>query len=276
MANVLTTTARKDMRDSMNDIKERFMRVFEYEREVKDNPRFVDALRRFQGERQRAFHEASKDLDGIVGNLRDRNDLMHFSGIVQLRDMVSRLKSGQKVQGGIDLERAEKELEKLKETASPEVTDAVKRHFKVVEAVGAEKVDRGWMSPEAIRDDYFRHRVLMYADRNRIGRPARIRPPGKEKGAKGSTLPIERDYIKVMYDYIAEHRLKKALEDFVDTQAKKLNLNKEVEEAMGEGFKLKPRQIIEINGRKIIGFQFDPGNYVYPEITEVDGAVNGG
>jgi len=156
------------------------------------------------------------------------------------------------------------------------VLDAVKRHFKVVRAIGEEKVDRGWMAEDAIRDDYFRHRVLMYADQNRIGRPSRIRPPGKEKAAKGSTLPIERDYLKVMFDYIAEHRFKKALDDFIDTQSRKLDVSKDVEAAMGEGYKLRPGQIVEIGGKKIKGFQFDPGNYIYPEITEIDKAVNHG
>ena len=274
---VLRPQAVQDMRDVFADIRERFLRVFEYEHEVKDNPQFVDALRRFQAQRQRAFRDAANDIDGVVGKLKTRRELLVFSAIVQLRDMVSRLKSGQKVQGGIDLEQAETALNGLVSESPPLITDAVDKHFRLVRAIGQDKVDRGWMAEDAIRDDYFRHRVLMYEQgRARVGKPSRIRVPGKEKAAKGSTLPIERDYLKVMLDYIAEHRFKKALDDFIDDQAKKLDMSKDVKAAMGEGYKLRPGQIVEIDGKRIKGFQFDPGNYVYPEITEVDAAVNHG
>lgn len=270
----LSTTAQRGIIDGFRDLRERILRIFEYEREVKDNPRLVDDLRLFQGERRRAFSEAAKDLDGVVGSLKSREDYTLFSRIVELRDMISRIRSEQKVQDAISLDEAQNALENLNRKATAEVLEAVDRHFQIVDAVGNEKVSRGWMSEEAKREDYFRHRVLLYDQRGVVGGPRRIRPPGKEKAAKGSELAIERDYIRVMYSYLAEHRYKKALEDFIDTQAGKLDRTAEVKAILGEDFQIRPGQIVEVNGRRIKGFQFDPGNQVYPEISIKDSAIN--
>ena len=75
-------------------------------------------------------------------------------------------------------------------------------------------VMRGWMPPEALREDYFQHRVLLYQDKPAVGRPTRLRLPSGEKIALGSVRPLEHDYLKVQIGYLAEHYWKKVQEDF--------------------------------------------------------------
>ena len=270
----LTSTANKGFVQGLRDIKEKFLSNLQFEREVSHNPLLVDDLRLFQGEKRRALTEAKKDLDGIVGNLKTGTELEQMSRIVEIRDMISRLKSGQTVQNKLTLDQAESALANLTKKASPEVLDAAERHFKLVDAVGSEKIERGWMNPEAKREDYFRHRVLRYDSFAGPATPRRIKPPGKEKAAKGSALPIERDYIRVMYDYLAKHRYDKALEDFIETQSIKLDRTPEVKAALGKDFQGHPGQIVEINGQHLKAFQFDPGNQVYPEVAIKDSVIN--
>jgi hypothetical protein len=270
---VLSTSATKGIGQRLNDIKERLLTSVDYMREIKDQPLLVDNLRIFQAKIGEGYATSARLLTGVMSPLKSAAEKEVFSKIVNLRDMVSRLEDGQSVQGGMTMEQAQSGLAALVRRATPGVTEAVNKHFDIVEAIGTEKVALGTMTEEMKRTDYFQHKVLQYSDSG--GRGSRqMRVPGKEKTALGSQLEIERKYEEVMYDYIASHEYNKSLQKFIDINSQQLDKTDLIQAKMGRGFQLKPGQIIDVDGVRYKGYQF--GRNIYPATSVADSVARDG
>jgi hypothetical protein len=270
---VLSTSATKGIKQRLGELKERLLTSVDFQREIKDQPLLVDNIRIFQAKIGEGYATSARLLTGVMSPLKSAAEKEVFSKIVNLRDMVSRLEDGQSVQGGMTMEQARGGLTALVQRATPGVTEAVNKHFQIVDAIGNEKVALGTMTEEMKRTDYFQHKVLQYGDGG--GRGSRqIRVPGKEKVALGSKLDIERKYEEVMYDYIANHEYNKSLQKFVEENAQQLDKTALIQAKRGNDFQLRPGQIIDIDGVRYKGYQF--GRNIYPATGAADSAARDG
>jgi hypothetical protein len=272
---VLTTTATQGVKQKLYDLKEKILTSVDYQREIKDQPLLVDNIRIFQSKIGQSYETATKVLTGLVSPLKNRAEKEVFSKIINLRDMINRLEEGQSVQGGMTIEQARSGLSALQQQATPGVLEAVENHFRVTDAIGNEKIMLGTMHPNQKRSDYFQHKVLQYEGGSGVG-VKRLRVPGKEKTAAGSELAIERDYEKVMYDYVARHEFQKAQQAFINENISQLDRTELIQARLGPDFKINPGQIVDVDGVRYKGYQPDPGRNIYPTAGIKDAAARDG
>jgi hypothetical protein len=232
----------------------------------------------------------------ILRPLQTAREFELFRRLVFLRDLEEGVKSAEPDATGVakniglteeQIKAAQKELwilaSKIK-GSDTRIKMALWAHDKVFKAMWDDLKIRGKVSPDAEnRVHYVPHRVLDYmndVDRRFPSLSKRLKTPYRYylKGRTGSQRLIDTDYVGITLRHLAKLYMDNATDDFNIRIATKFDQNRKL--TRGEKIKLYgktkvpvPGKLYEYNGKRYIGWQYDPGRQMYPvEIITEDTA----
>ena len=208
-----------------------------YENSLAHLPEFVDDLRILKGIPLDARKFASEKVLSIIGNL-EKSEYEQFRKIVIMRDYLQTAER-QQTQGlkvilpeGYSPETIRQKLREYTlraEQENPKILEAVSKHFKLMQDIGQDLVNRGKIQKTFIRDEYFPHKVMDYMEEMKDYAPGF---PRKLKGSFrpylkqriGSLKEIDLDYIDVMYKHLAKVNIDNQMDDAAELLADKYNI----------------------------------------------------
>lgn len=256
--------------------------MFVYEWRLSEFPRFQDELRRFQGVTRDAQVSALETYKAVVGHLTNPREFEIFRKLIYLYDFKAGLEAEEPetAPGGLTLEQVNKAIEELEAKANENVKAALKAHDEVFKAAWEELKRRGKVSPETeAREHYVPHRVMDYVQNLDRAFPAvarRFKTPYRYylKERRGSARLIDTDYTTVTLRHFTKLYIDNATDDFAEQIASEWDkwpkLSQEQREKIGEPV---PGRLYEIDGKRYLGWQYDPGRQIYPADTYTARAI---
>lgn len=244
-----------------------------YHRDIADHPWLRNQTRLFEGSVQDASAKAIKALVGVTADA-SQADYELFRRLIVLSDLAYVAEQGKTLPKGVTAQAVNSYLQELMSQASPTIRDMIARHDELMRAVGLDLVRRGKLSPVSLQAAYFPHYVLDYLsdEANFPYLPRRLREPFRyyAKERVGSVKDIDTDYLNVMYRHLTKIFLDNATDDFAEAVARQYDMSAAIR-AMGR--EPEPRVLYEIEGKHYVGWQYAPGNRIYPAVTPVEKAV---
>lgn len=176
-------------------------------------------LRKQEAARQVAQDKAVRTIDAITSGLGPKR-LDLFTRKVILDDLAREAESGRAVPFGyseydqvgnltIHKEKLAKDKANIDAITekNPAIKKAIERRNKVWEAIRKDLVDYEILKEEQLKDDYFRHQILEYANAKATfgtGKKLRTPSPGYAKGRKGSTYDINSNYVEAEFEVMSQ------------------------------------------------------------------------
>lgn len=264
----------------LSGLKQWFGENFIFEFNVREFPALVNDLRLAKDFVFDAARASTEDVAKVVAPL-SKAEYETFRRTVILRDLVDSKKRGLPVpqeDKGLVLNDLQAELIRMEKSASPAVTEALSKHQQLTDATAKSLVDRGKADESILNRPYYRHFVLddiAGLDSFLPGLPSKLKRPSRPYTRKrvGSAKNIDTDYIDVMYRHLTKVRLDNLVEDFAEKTAGKYDLSNMVPKdaavtTFGEGGRPLPGRTYTLpDGRRVKGWQLDPGNIRYRGLT---------
>ena len=185
-------------------------------------PEFREQLRRVKDLAPHGYFEGHRVVNYITEGLNP-TEYKDFRDIVVTLDLLETAGKGKKTP---EIKKIATTYEKLLQKLTPNVHKSLQRHKEVTFELGMEKIRLGEMGIEVedLSKWYFPHEVEPYLrigkdlSMRRIGIPRNLRKQSikSSKHRKGSEDPIVENYRDVMSTYVAESRIKRSLNNFLD------------------------------------------------------------
>ena len=251
--------------------------IFEFEPRIKKYPQLRYALERGQSYPIAASRESVSIVGSILEPLSTKEEYETFRKFVILQDWKEELEAGHKVVSNISLSEVNEVLASISSKSTPSVAIAAERHYKLVQAMGEDLVRRGYISPEMLKDKYFRHNIIKYMDENlvvdKIATSSNFRTYVLPRS--GGVAAIDTDYIKVMHRLIAKVKIDNFMDDVIHQEASRLDIKGTLPDEMrlnlfGPSGTPKPGKMYNIEGQNYVGFRYSPRNTIYKSESPVD------
>jgi broad specificity phosphatase PhoE len=256
----------------------RFATAARYNEDIKDFPLFAERIRRALEIINDAAAQTQKKMEWVVKGLHPvEYDV--FRRIIFWEDMYETGKrSGESripLAGTSKLTRIDAEINRLRSISTPAVLDAVDRHHQWMEEMWNDFVSRGKADPNDGRAKYFPNMLIHElgdAMDRMPGLPYRMQTPRRLylKERVGHQTPHDADWIHVMEQYGTRAYAHNMIDDFIERAAAENDVlpkltQPQLVQLLGQSGQVKPGKIYRDQAGNVLkGFQFNPGNIIYP------------
>lgn len=216
----------------------------------------------------RSREKAEAALGGIWGTLKkpQRETLINLMG---MRTFLQSAGEGIEVPRRLTADVIQAEYDRLVAKAGPEVMAGLEKYQEFAQAVGEDLVARGKLEAEALKEFYFPHKVLDYLPEwwtNTPLRPRRVRQPyrpyTKTRAGSAKDIAVSEE---ALFTHFANVFADNMMDDWALSQLPRYDilptLSKEQKTALG---KIRPNGIYKVGDETYRGFQYVPGNMLYP------------
>jgi len=186
-----------------------------FTREYKHMPKTAEfaplreLLRHHQSAKEIMADKAVRMLQAVVGDLGPKKmDLLTRK--IMLDDFSREAAAGRKLPFGFTPEAVEVDIETVNRyiQANPDVATALGRRATMMQALQQDLVKYKVLTKDQVKEDYFRHQVISYAqDPLRVkgtGERLRVVKRGYQKQRHGSELDINSDYLQAEFEVMAQ------------------------------------------------------------------------
>lgn len=249
---------------------------------VRGFPDLVNRLRLVKDAGLDANRAATADITKVVASL-SFEEYSNFRRQVMLERWEYLLSQGKEIPENLTAEDVQKALGELRDSANDAVRGSLERHREMTTRMGLEMARRGKISEDAARAPFFHHEVIQYSEslEDRAWMPRRLKTPSRRYSRqRGSTLPVESDYINVTHRHLARVYMDNGIDDFIDETARDYDETPSLDpETKREIFRNKigqPRDggiYTMPDGRVLIGWQPDSGRFFQQVNVIPDGAL---
>lgn len=190
--------------------------------ELENSPKYAELkniLDKHRISKQVAQDRAIRIIDGITAGFGPvKKDV--FTRKIILDDLINEAKNNRAIPFGyskydesgslvIDQEALSKDYENINKIVenNPDIKLAVEKRNKIQNAIAQELVNSGILSEEQLKNNYYRHQVLEYANMKATfggGKTLKTPKPGYAKGRKGSTYDINTNYVEAEFEFMAQ------------------------------------------------------------------------
>lgn len=272
-----------DIAEKFRSLRNGIKRDYSYEYMVREYPELQNELRLFQDAPLDAQQRATNEMFRVVGGL-NKQEYESFRRLVALQDFVETGGKGLKLPRDLPVKVVEKEFNRLMKIAPSKSKQALLNHNSLMKEVASDLIERGKAGQEILEGVYYPHRVLDYTaafDERLPWLPKKLKTPYRTylKERVGSIRDINTDYTEVMYRHLTKVHLDNALDDFVGGTATKYNVLEKLAKEQkltlfGKRGTPRPGYLYDIGGVRYKGWQYQPGNQVFPAQTVNESLLN--